>query len=278
MNFWKRWESHPMAWHLERGWSGGMRGLKPWMVVAASAALGFLVVVAFDRGFLPFFVYVFLYIVGAVVFSPLQLSTMIAGERESRSLELVLAAPMTSREILVGKVLRALPVNIGLFTVSVVALLTNLLTNAVLSALPNNTTSTVDPPEWTFWVAVLTTGTVAMMAAHAVVVWISTRTRTRTAAALGSLVGLLAFHTFPFLLLGLVTAFGVNGSLSDEQWNVGMQLMYLSPFSHFGLDPDTQGLWIYIGVAWAFWIGLTVLAWRSSVRTLEGLRRRGIEN
>jgi ABC-type transport system involved in multi-copper enzyme maturation permease subunit len=251
-----------------------MRGLKPWMVVAASATLGFLVVLAFDRGVLPFFIYVFLYVVGAVVFSPLQLSTMIAGERESRSLELVLAAPVTSREILSGKVLRALPVNIGLLMVSVTAVLTNLL----LSLFPNNSGLAVDSPEWTFWLAVLTTGSVAAVAAHAVVVWISTRTRTRTAAALGSLVGLLGFHTFPFLLLGLVTAFGSSGSISDDQWNVGMQLMYLSPFSHFGLDPDTQGLWVYVGVAWAFWIGLTVLAWISSVRTLEGLRRRGIEN
>lgn len=274
MNFWKRWQSHPMAWHLERGWTGGMRGLKPWMVVAASATLGFLVVVAFDRGVLPFFIYVFLYVVGAVVFSPLQLSTMIAGERESRSLEMLLAAPVSSREILVGKVLRALPVNIGLFTVSVCALITNLL----LSLIPQNTGMPVGPPEWTFWVAVVTTGSVAVMAAHAVVVWISTRTRTRTAAALGSLVGLFAFHTFPFLLMGLVTAFGTSGSVSDDQWNVGMQLMYLSPFSHFGLEPETRGLWVYIGVAWAFWIGLTVLAWISSVRTLEGLRRRGIEN
>lgn len=274
MKFWKRLESHPMAWHVDRGWSGGMRNLKPWMVLVASAALGLLVVLAFDRGVVPFFVYAFLYLIGALIFSPLQLSTVIAGERESRSLELVMAAPVTARQILTGKVLRALPVNIGLLVVSVVAMASNFILNRVFA----NTATAVGPPEWTFWLALCTTSVVAPIAAHAVVVWISTQTRTRTAAALGSLVGILGFHTVPLLLLGLATAFGGSGAASPDRWNLGMQLMYLSPFSHFGLEPDTKGLWMYVLISWTFWGGLTAAAWIASLRSLERMRRRGIEN
>ena len=157
-----------MSWHLVRGWNGGMAWLTPWRVLAIAAGTGCVISLSFDRGILPPFIYLFLFMAGAVFFSPLTLSGIIAGERESRSLELLLAAPVTMRQILGGKLLRVLPLNLAMLSLSLGGILTSL---AAFAFLPNAVRADVSTP-WTFWAACVSCGLVAPVALQELDAWV----------------------------------------------------------------------------------------------------------
>lgn len=272
-NFWQEvFSENPMMVRALKP----LRGLKNWKempsttwVVVGLVALVYVVLVGsslkvaeiFDSGVFLFVMLTVTILVCATVLHP-----SLAGEREKRTLDLLLCAPLTARQIVVGKVFKAVIPTLSVMAFCIVPSIVLAIARHAIDLNPTSANSFY--PLAAALCLVLTFSTGVFVAG--VTLYLSSINRTTANAMIATLGALFLWFIVAPVFAGTVSAF--NKEFSD--FSVSYHPFYAMAKI---LYPDTSGvgMWPYFLISTIPSLLIGVLALGGTARNLEKERRTG---
>ncbi len=253
--------------------AGGSLSLGLLLGIVAYALL--MIVVINTRGDIPAKVPLFIHLFVAAVVAPMTLHASIAGERERRSWDMLMVAPVTHAQVVVGKLFGGLAVQLAMAA----AMLVPTLVAAATYARGDGGTSA-----WGLVrseVLILATGVFA----SGLTMLISARVK-RAFVSLGVSMGalLFLFAFFPLLTGSLLGGSGPETEMLFLGWHPGWALGTIDAKSFdgesrdFALNGLVQALGLFVfGLIFTVWTIRTVAFADNEVRFLPGKRKRAAE-
>lgn len=209
---------------------------------------------------------------------PTVLHATFAGEWQARSLNSLLVAPLTTRDLVIAKVLRSL---LPFFVLTLLWCVVALAAQGIQEVMAAR--GVIDAPARA-WPDVVVLVPLAVVASFAytlflvgVTALVSSYTKTTSAALLGTLGALIIVLLIIPVMIGVLPGGGqvltyihpfaqiasLSSSLADESWN---------------LVPPLRESWLLFAGVWAAWAALGICGLYATISRMTKLRQAGIED